>query len=192
MIGPQRMSPLTAIVFGIFGTGAIAITSVTAVVIYTMSIVDRNASVLIDMAENGVESLPELLERLPALADAVGGRRMFDYAENLDVEVRFVPTSREGRMRPVMTVTNLGNEVVSTLAIRVAAVSGLNVPMHEWTEVVATPFAVADEWRGPLMPGATRHVVLSSRGFYQVAPQDVTAVTEFSEIRIWDPTNDPA
>ncbi len=91
-----------------------------------------------------------------------------------------------------MTITNRGHEVVSTLAIRVAAVSGSNVPLHEWTEVVATPIAIVDEWRGPLMPGATRHVVLSSRRFYQVAPQDVTALTEFSEIRIWAPTSDPA
>ena len=192
MIGQQRMSPLTAIVFGIFGTGAVAIASVTTIVIYTMSIVDRNASTLIDLAENGVESLPEFIERLPALADAIGGQRRFDYADKLDVKVRFVPTSREGRMRPVMTITNRGHEVVSTLAIRVAAVSGSNVPLHEWTEVVATPIAVVDEWRGPIMPGATRHVVLSSRSFHQIAPQDVTAVTEFSEIRIWAPTSDPA
>ncbi len=91
-----------------------------------------------------------------------------------------------------MTITNRGHEVVSTLAIRVAAVNGSNVPLHEWTEVVATPIAVVDEWRGPLMPGATRHVILSSRGFSQIALQNVTAVTEFSEIRIWDPTSDPA
>ena len=192
MIGQQRMSPLTAIVFGVFGIGAVGIASATTVVIYTMSIVDRNAATLIDLAENGVESLPELIERLPALADAVGGQRRFDYAKNLDVQVRFVPTSREGRMRPVMTITNRGNEVVSTLAVRIVAVSESNIPMHEWTEVVATPIAVVDDWRGPLMPGATRHVVLSS---YRVSDSDsanMTPATEISEIRIWNPTSDPA
>lgn len=190
MTGQNRMSPLTAMVIGIFGVGAVTITSATAVVLYALNVVDKNASVLIRIAENGIESLPEVLESLPDLADTLAGRRMFDYADNLEVEVHFVATSREGRIRPVMTVTNRGNEVVSTLAIRVAAISSNDIPMHEWTEIVATPIALDDAWRGPLMPGAKRHLTLpSARGFYEGALQDLAATTEISELRIWDPTS---
>ena len=190
MTAQTRMSPLTAMVIGIFGIGGVTIASATAVVLYSLSVVDKNLSVLIGIAENGVDSLPEVLKSLPDLADTLAGQRMFDYAEELEIEVHFTPSSREGRIRPVMTVTNRGREVVSTLALRVAAVTASGIPIHEWTEVVATPIALVDEWRGPLMPGATRHVILPSRRLREDMPNNMTAMTEISELRIWDPTSE--
>jgi len=51
--------------------------------------------------------------------------------------------------------------------------------------VVATPLAIDDDWRGPLMPGATRYVVLSGSRSLAGKVGTVTAVTEIGEVRVW-------
>lgn len=74
------------------------------------------------------------------------------------------------------------------LAVRVAALDARRTPVREWTEVVATPIAIDHEWRGPLMPGATRHVVLSSwRNFPADKADALLVAPEISEIRVWEP-----
>ena len=164
MIGQNRMSPLTAFFLGVFGVGAVAIASGAGLVAYGMSIIDTNASAIVGFTRSTVENLPDLIESLPpAIAELLNDRRAPDYAKNIAVDVNFVSVkSGSGGLRPVMTITNNGNEVVSMLAVRVAALNGRKLPIREWTEVVATPVAVCDDWRGPLMPGATRHVVIST------------------------------
>ena len=190
MMGKTRMSPLTALFIGIFGIGAVGIASLTAVVLYGMRIIDTNASGVLRIAEEGVEGLPDLLESLPAIGDALGGHRAPDYVANLDIDVSFIVDERRGGLRPVLTVTNNGNEVVSMLAVRIAALNRSNVPLRDWTEIVATPIAIEDDWRGPMMPGATRYVVVSScRSIPADKIDDVSGVIEISEIRLWQPTD---
>lgn len=186
-----RMSPLTALFLGIFGVGGVGIFAGAAVVLYTLRIIDNKASALIGFAGNTVESLPELIASLPpAIGDVLSDRRAPDYAANLDLSVRFVANEQSEGVRPVVTVTNKGKEVVSMLAVRVAALDARKVPVREWTEVVATPIAVDDDWRGPLMPGATRHVVLSSwRSFPADKAESISAAPEISELRVWEPKN---
>ncbi len=194
MIGHTRMSPLTALFLGIFGVGAVGIASGTVVVLYGMRIIDTNASAVLGFADTTIggtlENLPELLEALPeAVQDLLSDRRAPDYAANMDVAVDFVVDERSGGLRPAMTITNNGDRVVTLLAIRVAALSGSRVPLREWTEVVATPIAIDHDWRGPLYPGNTRYVVLSSawRNIPTDKIREIQGAVEISDIRVWEP-----
>ncbi len=188
-----RMSPLTALFLGVFGVGAVAIASVTSTVIYGLSIVDGKASTLIGLAENTVTSLPEIIESLPpVLADVFHDRRAPEYMDSVEVQVRFVSDTDSQTVRPVLTVTNKGDQVVSMLAVRVAAFGEAKVPLRDWTAMVATPLAIEDDVPGPLFPGKTRHMVLSrSHNLYGELSDDNGAAVEVSEIRVWTP-DEPA
>ena len=191
MTGHARMSPLTALFLGLFGVGAVGIASGTAVVLYGMRIIDSKASDVLGFAEGSLagvlDTLPELLESLPpTLADVLNDRRVPEYAAEIDIDAAFVTDDRNGGLRPVLTITNNGSEVVSLLAVRVAALNANKVPIREWIEVVATPIAIDGDWRGPLFPGKTRYVVMSGwRGLPAKNADTVMGVAEISEIRVW-------
>jgi hypothetical protein len=186
MTNPTRMSPMTALFLGLFGVGGVGIAAGTCVILYSLRILDRKAEAVLEFAEQTVNSLPELVSTLPPALDVLAGRRAPDYAGKVDVVVRFTPNEKGDGVRPVLTILNKGSEVVSMLAVRVVALDAKSVPVREWTEVVATPLAIDDDWRGILMPGAPRHVVLSaSRAF--TAEQGMTGVVEISELRVWQP-----
>ncbi len=188
MMNQTRMSPLTAMVIGIFGTGGVAIVAVSAIVLSGMRIIDTKASAIIDLAEGTVMGLPDLLESLPpALADLLDDRRAPAYASEIDIDVTFAPHQRRGGVRPVLTVTNNGSEVVSLLGVRIVALNKDQVPVREWTEMVATPIGLDDnDWRGPLMPGSTRYVMVSCwPTIDEDKAEGLTAVTETTNIRVW-------
>jgi len=70
--------------------------------------------------------------------------------------------------------------------VRVAALDVDGVARREWTEVVATPLAIDDDWRGPLLPGSKRHVVLSSwRGVSAASATAIRGDVEISDVRVW-------
>ncbi len=197
MNNPVRMSPLTALFLGLFGVGAVGIAAGTSVILYSLRVLDRKASSILDFAEHTVEALPELIASLPpALGDVLNDRRAPEYAKKLDVGVRFTANEKADGVRPVLTVTNKGDEVVSMLAVRVVALDAKGVPLRDWTQVVATPIAIEDDWRGILLPGATRHVVMSSSRSLDPSRTDtLTGAVEISELRVWVPkdgTSTPA
>ncbi len=182
-----RMSPLTALFLGMFFVGGLLIASATAVVLYSMRIIDHKAASLITFADHTVKGLPELLESLPpALADVLHDRRAPDYASKLDVQVKFINDETNGVLRPVLTVKNTGDEVVSLLALHVAALDANGTPRNDWTEVVATPLSIDKSWRGPLMPGATRQVVLSGSRSLAGKSETLAAVVEIGDVRVWE------
>jgi len=187
----HRMSPLTALFMGIWIVGGLAIVSATAVGLYGLAVVDNKAETLLDFAGDTVDGLPELIEALPpALADILNDRRAPDYVSNISTEVRLVHGSRGG-ICPALTITNHGDQVVSLLAVHVAALNSDRVPVEEWTQVVATPIAIEDEWRGPLMPRATRHVVLHGCWRPSGHPaSDLEPTVEISELRLWRADSD--
>jgi hypothetical protein len=189
MTGQNRMSPMTALFLGMFGVGAVGIASGATIVLYGMRIIDQKASAVVGFAENTITGLPDLLRSLPpAVAELLNDRRAPEYAGNLDMKLDFVPNERNGGLRPVMSITNTGDEVVSMLAVRVAAMDARGLPVEEWTQVVATPIAVDDDWRGPLFPGKTRHVVLSGwRSVPAERAEKLNGDVEVSELRIWQP-----
>ncbi len=184
------MSPWTAMFMGIWIVGAVAITAGAAVTLYSLRIVDEKASAVLKLADTTIEGLPELIDSLPqALGDLLSDRRAPEYADALSVRVDFIPDSRSGGLYPALTITNQGSEVVSLLGIRVAALNANEVPLQTWSDVVATPIPLDDDdWPGPLLPGQTRHVVISR---CNTVPAEmagtVTGAWEISELRIWEP-----
>jgi len=180
---------MTALFLGLFFVGAVTIASAATVILYGMRIVDSNASALIHFAGNTVEGLPELVQSLPpAIGDLLHDRRAPDYAGKINVDVKLTTDDESGAVRPVLTIKNKGDEVVSLLAVRVAALDANGVPRSDWTEVVATPLAIDDDWRGPLMPGSTRYVVLSGHRSLAGKAGSLTAVAEIGDVRVWEGT----
>ena len=190
MVPQQRMSPLTAFFLGLFGVGAVAIGSIAVVSLYTLRIIDSNVGAVFRLASDTVDGLPGLLRELPpALGDLLRDRRDPRYASHIKVDVRFAADEIRGGLRPVMTVTNNGEEVVSLLAVRVVGLDAEGRPAGEWTEVIATPLAFDNDWRGPLLPGETRHVLLSRthRFVNDPAGTDLSPAVEIADVRIWRP-----
>ena len=191
----KRMSPFTALFLGIFGLGAVSITVSSVVVLYGMRVVNVRAATLLGFAADTVEGLPELIESLPpAVGDVLSQRRAPDYAAKIGVDAALVADRSSSSVRPVLTITNEGDKMITLLAVRVAALNVDGVPLREWTEVVATPIAAGGPWRGPIMPDATRHVVLhqGSRGLLTGAPDAVTVAVEVSDVFVWMPVEDYA
>lgn len=193
MTGNTRMSPMTAFFLGIFGVVAVGIASGAAVTLFALNIVDGKASTILRFAEGTIETtlkeLPDLLESLPeTVQDLLNDRRAPEYADQLDVTVSFLHDERHGGFRPVATIVNKGSEVVTLLAIRVAALNEQSAPLCEWTEIVATPIAIEDEWRGPLYPGNTRYVTFSTRyrGAAKELTDTITGAVEIADVRIWN------
>ena len=188
----RSLSPLTALFLGFFGAGAIAIACGSGIVLYGMSMIDGHASTLLGFATDTVEGLPGLLRALPpAVDDLLSQRRALGYAARIDVEARLVEGGRAGTVRPVLTVTNTGDEAVSLLAVRVAVLDEDGIPAGEWTEVVATPLAVDGPWRGPILPGSSRHVLLQGawRGLSK-GRDSLTPVVEIADIFVWKPSDE--
>jgi hypothetical protein len=194
MTTKQRMSPLTAFFIGLFGLGTVAIIALGLIVLYGMVIADTQIDSVLDttseMVSDTVEGLPALIDALPPIVtDPLSDRRAPEYAEKLVAEVNWIPISDGQYFRPAVTVTNKGDEMVTLLSLRVAALDGDKRPLADWTEVVATPFTIEDEnWRGPLMPGQTRHALLYGR--YKLKPttaEKTVPAIEITDVRVWDP-----
>jgi hypothetical protein len=182
-----RMSPFTAFFLGLFGFGAVAVTGVTVITLSGLKVADSKATDVLQLLDETVEGLPELLAALPpALGDLLNDRRAPEYASHIDVKLQFLAT--DNGVRPVLTVSNTGEEIVSMLALRVAALSDQNLPLNDWTEVVATPLAIDNDWRGPLYPGNTRYVVLHSTRHVPPAMADsLVGAVEVADVRVWVP-----
>lgn len=197
MQAPSRMSPLTAMFIGIFGVGAVAIASTAAVIVYGLNVLDRRAEGLMsfadDVVDGAIENLPAWLEALPpALKDVLHDRRAPEYVKQLEVEARFVGGEARQPGRPVVTVTNKGDGIVTLLAVRVVALTSDGLPVREWTEVIATPLAIEGEWRGPLLPGNRRHAIIGGHGgrVSEVA-EGLVAAVEIADVRVFVEPADP-
>ena len=190
----RRMSPVTAFFLGIFGVVGVAIVSATMLATYAMHIVDSKTDGVIGFAKTTIEGLPGLIDSLPpALGELLNDHRDPEYAANIKIDVQMITDERTDTVRPVLSITNDGDEVVSMLAVRVAVLNNDGVPLGDWTQVVATPIAIEDEWRGPLFPHTTRHVVCSRYGGSRSvsAKVDVRPEAEISELRVWTPSERP-
>ncbi len=183
----NRMSPLTALFLGMFGVGAVGIASGTSVVLYTLSVVDGELDTAVALAGQVVGEVSEILGDLPGgLGDLAEFKRSPRYAQQIDVSAQIVAVTGQDRVRPILTITNHGEKVISGLAIRVTAMDTRGVPILDWTEVVATPIAIDDDaWRGPMMPGAKRYIALSSyRGLSGIV-EGLTTHVEIADVWVW-------
>ena len=185
MHAQARMSPLTAFFFGLFGVGAVAVASGAVIVLYTLDMVDRHFGSAMGIVENAAANLPEFIEGLPpAIKDALHDRRAPEYAASIETSVEMVEPAKGQSPFPTITIRNKGNELVSLLTVRVAALDAQGRAYQEWTTVAATPIGIEDEWRGPLLPGSTRHVVLD-HGCYFDQRDAVTLTVEIADVRVW-------
>lgn len=184
-----RMSPLTAFFLGLFGCGAVGIVAVAVILLSTLHLADRNVESVLHFAKGTIEGLPEIMQSLPpALADAIHDRRDPQYVSSISAEARLVDDPRGDGVRPVLSITNNGDRVVSLLAVRVAALNDRGVPVRDWTEVVATPLAIDESWRGPLMPHETRHIAVRRGSIRGLTADSLKADVEISDVRVWEPS----
>ncbi|HUU85812.1 MAG TPA: hypothetical protein VM243_20130 [Phycisphaerae bacterium] len=165
----------------------------TCLALYGMNIIDRKTDTVTGFVREAVRSVPDIIDSLPpVVADVLEDQRMPAYAEALDVSARLVRFERPGRrgqwIRPIIEVQNNGDELVSLLSMRVVILDEDGDPVDEVNEWAATPIAAARDWRGPLMPGAKRHIV--SHHLYlgeSVAQGELRAEVEITDVRIWKP-----
>ncbi len=181
----KRMSVFTAIALGISAIAITCIVSASLIALYGMHIVDQKADTLIGTAQMLLEELPALRDALPpALADVLNDERRPGYVEHLKIEVDARPyPTRPDLTETSITVVNDGDEVISTLALRVVVLDETGRPISANTEYVATPLAIDNDWRGPLMPGSTRRATNM-----QYCPRGAGSVEyEVTELRVWKP-----
>lgn len=149
----RGMSPWSAFFMGMWLTGSVAIAAGTVVVLCGMNVVDSKLSDVLMLGSDVVGNVPKLMEAVkPALGDAFNDVRSPEYGSKVEVTVHS-PSQDKYCGRPALTVRNTGNEVVSRLTVRVSAVDESGATRYEWTEMAATPVALCNELRGPLMPG---------------------------------------
>lgn len=71
MNAQTRMSPMTAFFIGLFGFGAVGIASGTAIVLFSLSVIDSRTSEILGFTETTIgetlENLPELIDSLPGI-----------------------------------------------------------------------------------------------------------------------------
>ena len=182
-----------------FGLSAIVITIIlsgTIVVLYGVHLASEKSDRVIGLAQSAVKGLPEFQQALPpALADMLDDRRQPSYAADLDITAKVTAQAgSHGRTRTVIEVVNSGDEVVSLLSLRVVLLGQHDHILSESHEWAATPIAIEDDWRGPLMPGARRRFVCSRSHLYDVSPMDeIKPEVEITELRVWNaPPKDAA
>jgi len=181
-----RRSFLATAALGISLVTVTLVTGVTGIILYGMNIADRKSDNLIEVVQHGIQNLPELRKSLPpVLSDAIDDVRRPDYASQLGIDVRLARDARRGGVRPVIDVTNRGEELVSMLSIRVTVLNEENEPVAEFNEWVATPIAADGDWRGPLMAGAKRSLSCGTVRMHNGDTQGLHAQAEVTDVRVW-------
>jgi hypothetical protein len=183
MSNPNRISPLTVFFGGLFLLGGVAVAALTIVILQGMRMVESHTTTAMSLVRSGVERLPELINSLPPAINSVLGDRHVEYGDRVEVSVGLAPDDRGG-VRPALIITNKGDEVVTLLAVRATALDSRGLPLREWTEVAATPIAIDHDWRGPILPRATRYLVMDEgRALPADKALNVTTVSEIADIR---------
>lgn len=174
---------LGSLALGVFGTLTAAIVCGSGLGIYALNIMDRKAGEMLEFGQGVVGNLPEIAESLPpVLSDALSDRRDPTYRKHVDATVRVVP-SKDGdrKTRILVEVTNNGPETVTMMSAAISLEDEGGVPIRDFSAYVATPIAIENEWRGPLMPGSTRRFAYNLR-----SPVPANANIEITDLRVWD------
>jgi hypothetical protein len=163
------------------------IVSATGICLYGLRVVDKKSDSLVGLVEQAAIHLPEFRKALPpVLADALDDVRRPDYLEQLDVTVRKIEGDRRSDRRwAVVEIENLGDEIVSLLSMRIIGLDDNGDPVAECHAWAATPLQIEDDWRGPLLPGATRRFSVRSHHGHR----SVELTHEITDIRVWNPSS---
>ena len=184
---------LSALAMGFSAVLITLIISCTVVIIYSIHFAGDKSEQIISLAEDAVRGLPELQKSLPpVLADVLNDRRQPEYCKQLEITANTtLLQDRHGMLRTAVQVVNNGQEVVSLLSLRVVVLNEDNEILTESNEWAATPFAAEDEWRGPLMPGSSRHFTsYQGRRFPFSSINNIKTEVEITDIRIWNGKKD--
>jgi hypothetical protein len=148
--------------------------SITVLLIYGMHFVGEKSEAIISIAQNAVQGLPAFQESLPPLlADILNDHREPDYRDKLEITVQpTVPPNNRGAIGAAVKVVNNGFEVVTLLSLRLVVLNSKGEILTESNEWVVTPFAIENDWPGPLMPGSVRYFASSRRSVYPVPSSD--------------------
>lgn len=181
----KRMSVFTATALGLSAVAITCIVSASFITVYGMRIVDKKSDTLVGAVQVLIEELPALKQALPpVLADAVSDERRPDYRDQLDIAATVHHDPERSRYpRVLLAVTNNGDEVISTLAVRTVVLDEEGRPVSATTEYVATPLAIDNDWRGPLLPGSTRRATTTHYCRHSAGSVEC----EVTELRIWCP-----
>ena len=185
----RKHSFLSSAAAGLSAIVIAVIVSATVILLYTVHLASDKSERVITLAQSAVRGLPEFQRSLPpALADMLNDRRQPDYAGQLAITAKVTARpGSHGRTRTAIEVVNNGPEVVSLLSLRVVLLDEHDELLSESQEWAATPVAIENDWRGPLMPGSKRRFVCWRSCPRDVGPLDViTPEIEITELRVWN------
>lgn len=191
----RKHSFLSSVAAGISAIIITAIISVTTLALYGVHLASDKSERVITLAQSAVRGLPEFQRSLPpALADMLNDRRRPDYAGQLGITAKVTTQSgSHGRTRTAIEIVNNGDQVVSLLSLRVVLLDEQDQLLCESQEWAATPVAIEDDWRGPIMPGSKRRFVCWRSCPYEVGPLDVIKPeVEITELRVWNDSDGPS
>lgn len=175
---------MSSLVYGVCGVIGVGIIGAVGLGLYGMNMVDRKFDHVLTAGTGVFRSLPEIREALPAvLSDALDDRRAPEYRDQLDVRVNVIPGANGASFSTVvLEAVNNGPGVVTLLAVRVNLEDSDGRLVRTETEYVATPFAIEDEWAGPILSGSTRRHATRLRCRI---PSAIASV-EVCDIRVWE------
>jgi hypothetical protein len=157
--------------------------------VYGMNLAGKNGEKLFSFARSFIEEIPEVRKSLPPIiSDIIDDRREPEYSSELLITVQPAKSLKDqGKASAVIQVANKGNGVVSLLSMRIVLLDNSDNILGEFNEWIVTPFAVEEDWPGPLMPNSNRF--FSSKGKTSVPYSDpslLKAEYEVTDIRIWN------
>jgi len=173
---------LASVAKGIFGTIMVTIVCAAGLAAYTLHTFGVQAT---NITQGFCSGDADWQEALPScLAEALHDHRAPEYRKSIEVSARLGdPATRVPGTLVVLDVKNNGPETVTMLALRIVLEDANKVPVHEALVYAATPLAVEDEWRGPLLPGST----VMRIPHYCYGLNDAAGVTvEVRDIRVAD------
>jgi hypothetical protein len=180
---------LTTLISGIFGTLILLILCAAGLGFYSLHLIDRNMRDFFGPENKFVEALPRLGQAVPMLGDLFSDGRMPGYRPHLQISARLDrPTNPDGQARVIVEATNRGDHTVTLLTARIVLLDASGDPLAESRCFIAAPLTFPeDQWRGPLLPGATRRFCQP----VAAPPQATGAELEITDLRVWVPQTAP-
>ncbi len=190
VIHNHKRSFLSTLAIGLSSIIIAVLLGGTAVSIYALRIVDKKSDLLVGTADHLIEALPEIQKNLPPLiGDVFNDERRIDYLDNLEIKTHLVRADhRRGRsgVRAQIEVKNTGEEMVTLMSLHLMALDEKGNLIGEWNEWVATPIAIENELRGPLLPTSKR--TIHSGWIHtdqRIVLTNIDIQAEVTDVRIW-------
>lgn len=186
----RKSSFLAATASGIFGTLMTLIVCGTGLGGYAIHIADKRFGQAFEQLSSDPQKWRDALPA--ALSESLDDRREPGYRDALKITTRLVESPDREGPAAFVEVRNNGPETVTLLSLHGTVESADGVPAYEFNASAATPFAFAGcrsncgtagagDWRGPLLPGATRKLLIRVD-----APSGAAVACEVADVRVWN------